>query len=118
MSTSCGPILHVLGADLSDGTPIFDIKPYLAYTDSHPEAASGFALLPNCRELEVYIPPELLCLVPQSERCALIGLLSQDPRPGYQNEPERVYKMSFCALNIAFTVSGGVLTVCNIEPLI
>lgn len=110
-----GPVLHVSGADLLDGTPIFDIKPYLAYTDAHPEALGGFTAGYQGYRLEVDFPPPLLEKVPPQERDALTGVLAQDPRPAYQDDPDRVYGMSFGALNVKFTVREGLLTVVAVE---
>lgn len=106
-----GPVLHVLGADLMDGTPIYDIKPYLPYADCRPEAAGGFAAeLPGDR-LTVEIPQSLLQKVPAEKRSALLAVLGGDPRPSYQNDPERVYGMSFAGFNIKFQVKENQLTV-------
>ena len=112
-----GPILHVSGADLLDGTPIFDIKPYLPYTDSHPEALGGFTAGYQGYHLEVVFPPALLEQVPRSDREALLGVLAQDPRPSYQEDPERVYGMAFGRVDVKFTVAEGVLTVTAVNPL-
>lgn len=109
-----GPVLHVLGADLVDGTPIYDIKPYLPYADCRPEAAGGFAPAPE-GALAVEFPPELLARVPEEKRAALLGVLEQDPRPRYQDDPARVYGMSFAGLEIKFTVAGETLTVREVE---
>lgn len=106
-----GPVLYVTGADLLDGTPIFDVKPYLSYVDSHPEAKDGFALNQKEGTLLVEFPEELLAKVPVEKREGLIELLSQDPRPGYQNDPERVYKMRFGAQEVWFQVDGSELRV-------
>ncbi len=106
-----GPVLHISGADLMDGTPIYDIKPYLPYTDSRPEATGGFAAEVFDYSLEVDFPPELLERVPESRREGLIGVLSQDPRPAVHNDPERVYGVSFAGFDVRFCVSGGRLTV-------
>lgn len=109
-----GPVLHVLGADLVDGTPIYDIKPYLPYADCRPEAAGGFAPVPE-GALAVEFPPELLARVPEEKRAALLGVLEQDPRPRYQDDPARVYGMSFAGLEIKFAVAGETLTVREVE---
>lgn len=109
-----GPVLLVRGADLMDGTPILDIKPYLPYTDSHPEALGGFALGPREPGLAVEIPSELMSRVPQEKRQALADVLAQDPRPGYQREDGRMYRVSFAGLNVRFSVKDGVLTVAEI----
>lgn len=106
-----GPVLHVSGADLMDGTPIYDIKPYIVYTDSHPEATSGFASKPAEYLLEVDFPRDLLETVPKSLQESLVAVLAHDPRPQYQDDPERVYGMAFADLEIKFKVSGMRLTV-------
>ncbi len=112
--TPDGPVLRVSGADLVDGTPIFDIKPYIPYADCHPEAAGGFA--PSAPEgaLAVDIPPHLLERVPEDRRAALIGVLAQDPRPPYQDDPGRVYGFGFAGLEVRFTVADGRLTVVEV----
>lgn len=109
-----GPVLYVSGADLLDGTPIFDVKPYLAYVDSHPEAKDGFALNQKEGTLTVEISEEWLEKVPAEKREGLIELLAQDPRPQYQNDPERVYKMKFGAQEVWFQVVENALTVCRV----
>ena len=117
LHTPDGPVLRVAGADLMDGTPIYDIKPYLAYGDCIPEAGAGYTSgLPE-RLLEVDVPERWLALVPQDRREALLGVLAHDPRPSYQRDPERVYGLSFAGLDVRFTVTGDVLTVCQIRPL-
>ncbi len=100
-----GPILRVAGADLMDGTPIFDIKPYLPYTDAHPEARSSFAAQPGEGALTVDFPPELLARIPEEKRAPLIAVLAEDPRPGYQHEDGRVYGLSFAGFDVHFTVA-------------
>ncbi len=111
-----GTVLRVGGADLMDGTPIFDVKPYIPYADSHPEALSGFA--PDAgKSLEVRIPPELLARVPEEKREGLVGVLSRDPRPRYQNDPARVYGLRFGEQNVKFTVDGERLTVREVESI-
>ncbi len=106
-----GPVLHIRGADLADGTPILDIKPYVPYADSHPEAAGGFAAAPAGAAVEVEIPPHLLQRVPPHRREALLGVLAQDPRPHYQKDPLRVYGFSFAGMEIRFRVEGARLQV-------
>ena len=96
-----------------DGTPIFDIKPYLAYTDSHPEARGGFALTTDAVRVEC--PAALLGKLPEERRQTLLNVLAQDPRPGYQHEPGRVYGFSFAGFEVKFTVEGDLLTVRQIE---
>lgn len=108
------PVLIVSGADLLDGTPIFDIKPYLPYTDSHPDASGGFALQQLSGNLNVNISDELLARVPAELRAGLIEILAQDPRPAYQSSPERVYMMKFADFDVHFNVDGDNLTVCEI----
>ena len=110
-----GPILKVRGADLLDGTPIFDIKPYVPYADSRPQALGGFASAPKEATLRVDIPPELLERIPPEKRAALAGVLAQDPRPAYQEDPERVYGMAFAGLEIRFRVEGDRLTVVEVD---
>lgn len=109
-----GPVLHVSGADLMDGTPIYDIKPYVPYADCRPEAAEGFAPRP-AEPLKVELSGALLDKVPPERREALVGVLAQDPRPRYQDDPEREYGMAFGGMNVRFTVAGDVLTVTGIE---
>ena len=112
-----GPVLHVSGADLMDGTPIYDIKPYLPYVDSHPEATGGFAAPLADYALEVDFPQELMELVKEDRREGLLEILKQDPRPAYQKDPERVYGFPFAGREIKFTVDDeqGVLTVRAVE---
>ena len=110
-----GPVIHVSGADLLDGTPIFDIKPYLPYTDSHPDALGGFTAGYQGYSLEVDFPPALLNQVPEADREALTGVLAQDPRPSYQDDPARVYGMAFGSLDVKFKVQDGLLTVVGVE---
>lgn len=111
-----GTTLLVAGADLMDGTPIFDIKPYVPYADCHPEAAGGFA--PDAGEaLRVEFEDAALEKVPEEKRAALRGVLANDPRPRYQDDPERVYAMSFSSLTVRFRVREKVLTVTEVESL-
>ena len=117
LHTPDGPVLRVAGADLMDGTPIYDIKPYLAYGDCIPEAGAGYTSSLPERLLEVDLPERWLALVPQDRQEALLGVLAHDPRPSYQRDPERVYGLSFAGLDVRFTVTGDVLTVCQIRPL-
>ena len=111
-----GPVIHVAGADLLDGTPIYDIKPYLPYADCKPDAVGGFAAAPKEATLQVMCPDELLARVPTDRRAALLGVLAQDPRPSYQNDPEREYGMGFAGYNVRFTVEQETLTVHEIDP--
>ena len=116
LHTPDGPVLRVAGADLLDGTPIYDIKPYLPYADCKPEAVGGFASAPKEATLTVTLPPELEDKVPEAKRAALRGVLAQDPRPSYQDDPERVYGMGFAGLDVRFRVAGGRLTVVEVNP--
>lgn len=110
-----GPVLHVAGADLMDGTPILDIKPYLAFTDSHPEAVGGFADRVLGHSLQVDIPKGMLNHMPQPQKEALVQVLSNDPRPSYQEDPQRVYGLSYAGWEIRFRVEQGILTICQAE---
>ena len=111
-----GPVLLVSGADLLDGTPILDIKPYLPYVDSHPDAVGGFADPVKDLRLEVVCPPSLLEPLPPRQREALLQVLEEDPRPSYQQDPSRVYGMVFAGWEVRFSVEGTVLTVTQILP--
>ena len=115
--TKDGPVLHVAGADLMDGTPILDVKPYLPYTDSHPDAVGGFADPVKDYHLDVVFPDALMEQVPTRLREPVLGLLAQDPRPSYQNDPERLYGVAFGNYDFRFHVKDGVLTVCEVEKL-
>ena len=106
-----GPVIWVRGADLMNGTPIFDIKPYLPYADSYPDAKGGFAFGPGEDTVQVDCPQELLALLPEGKRGALIDVLAQDPRPGYQRGDGRRYGIAFAGFDVRFTVDGGVLHV-------
>ncbi len=117
LGTPDGPVLIISGADLMDGTPIFDIKPYVPYADCQIEARGGFTDTAGAFLLEVDFPQPLLELVPESSREALMGVLAHDPRPSYQQDPERVYGLSFGGVNVRFRVDGGVLRVCAAEEL-
>ena len=112
-----GTVIHVSGADLMDGTPIFDIKPYIPYADAHPEAIGGFTDTAGEFLLEVEFPADLLSLLPESKRTAAVGVLSHDPRPSYQRKPGRIYGLPFAGFDIRFTVEGDKLTVCEVVPL-
>lgn len=114
LHTPQGPVLTVGGADLMDGTPIFDIKPYLPYADCHPEATGGFAAEHEGYALKVDIPSRLLERIDPEHREALVGVLAGDPRPSYQNDSARVYGVAFAGYNIKFTVRDGVLTVLDV----
>ncbi len=110
-----GPVLYVSGVDLMDGTPIYDIKPYITYTDSHPDAVSGFASTPAEYLLEVDFPDKLLQKVPESQRESLIEVLAHDPRPQYQDDPERIYGMAFGGMEVKFKVEGIQLYVTEVS---
>lgn len=110
-----GQILRVSGADILDMTPIYDIKPYIPLTDCHADATSGFAGQFSDYSLKVNFPSDLLAAVPENKRQALIGVLAQDPRPSYQNDPERIYGMSFASFEVKFSVDGDELTVRSVE---
>ena len=112
-----GPVLHVAGADLMDGTPIYDVKPYLPFTDSRPEASGGFAEDVLDHSLEVDFPPALLERIPPDKRQALLGLLAQDPRPAYIDDPARRYGFNYLSYDVRFTVAGDTLTVVEIVDL-
>ena len=114
-NTPEGPVLTVAGADLMDGTPILDIKPYIPYADCQMEATGGFTDTAGDFLLKVEFPPELLEMVPEDRREALIGVLRHDPRPSYQRNAERVYGMEFAGVNVRFRVEGEVLTVIEVE---
>lgn len=111
MNDSLGPVIHVLGADLMDGTPIFDIKPYIAYADSHVGVRSGFVDQRKWPKLSVVIPPSLEAFLSKEQLEALCHTLELDPRPHYQNDPQKVYGMPFEGRDIHFLVNDGVLTV-------
>lgn len=113
--TADGPEIIVSGIDMRDNTPIFDIKPYLAYADAHPEASDGFAGTHIEEGLEVVFPNDLLSMLPADKRESAVDVLRQDPRPHYHDDPERVYGVSFAGKNIKFQVNGNVLTVTAVE---
>ena len=115
LDVQLGPVLYVSGADLMDGTPIYDIKPYLPYADSHPDARSGFAAQPAERLLEVVCPPSLLEQLPDHLQQSLLHLLALDPRPRYQHDPSRTYGMAFAGHDIHFSVDDRTVHVTAIE---
>lgn len=115
LDTTRGPLIHVLGADLMDGTPIYDIKPYVVYADSHPEARSGFVDKNAIRWLEVVVPDAVASRYSSDELAALRKVLSLDPRPHYQDNPEKVYGMIYAGKDVKFRVEGDVLTVMEVE---
>lgn len=110
-----GAVLHVSGADLMDRTPIYDIKPYLPFVDSHPEAVGGFADKHKDDSLKVQIPEKWMEMIPEEHQEALVGVLAHDPRPAYQKDPDRIYGFAFAGMEIKFTVKEQVLEVCGIE---
>ena len=109
-----GTVLHVAGADLMDGTPIFDIKPYIPYGDSHPDATGGFTDQAKDFVLQVQFPQHLLNKIPQDKQAAAIGVLSHDPRPSYQKQADRIYGLNFAGFDIRFQVNGDTLTVLEV----
>ena len=110
-----GTVLHVGGADLMDGTPIFDIKPYIPYGDTHPDATGGFTDSADDFLLTVNFPEALLNILPDEKRQAAIGVLSHDPRPSYQRKPGRIYGLTFAGFDIRFTVDESTLTVTEVN---
>ncbi|NLO10130.1 MAG: tRNA (N6-threonylcarbamoyladenosine(37)-N6)-methyltransferase TrmO [Clostridiales bacterium] len=112
-----GPIIHVSGIDLVDQTPIYDIKPYLVYTDSHPGALGGYLDKIEDNKLRVDFSEELLEQIPKKYHEALMGILSQDPRPSYHDDPERIYGFYFAGYNIRFRVRDNILSVYDITKL-
>ncbi|MBC8584413.1 tRNA (N6-threonylcarbamoyladenosine(37)-N6)-methyltransferase TrmO [Youxingia wuxianensis] len=109
-----GPVLYISGADLMSGSPIYDIKPYLPYTDSHPDAAGGFASQNQEISLQVHISKELLDRVAPEQREPLLAVLAHDPRPAYQSSPDRIYGMEYAEYEIRFSVEGELLTVLDV----
>ena len=113
-TTENGTIIHVAGADLMDGTPIFDIKPYIPYSDSHPDASGGFTDTADTFLLEVEFPDHLLKMLPADKRDAIVDILTHDPRPSYHRNPDRIYGLSFSGFDIRFTVKEKMLTVTEV----
>lgn len=111
-----GPVLHIAGADLVDGTPIYDIKPYLSRFDSHPEATGGFTDGLTEVVLAVDFPPHLLALIPPERQQALLSVLAHDPRPAYQDDPQRRYGLAFAGMDVGFTIQDQTLTVHSVQP--
>ncbi len=111
-----GPVLHISGADIMDNTPVLDIKPYIPYTDSHPDATGGFSLPPEKSALSVIIPPELERLIPEDKLAGLIDTLKEDPRPGYIDD-ERHFGFQYAGFEIGFSVKEDILTVTKIERI-
>lgn len=116
-NTPHGAVLHVLGADLMDKTPIYDIKPYLPYVDSHEDATGGFAHLHKDEKLEVIIPNQWQAMLSPQDLASITGILQQDPRPAYQKDPERIYGFSFSNMEIRFTVKEKTAVIQSIEFL-
>jgi len=112
-----GTVIHVGGADLMNGTPIFDIKPYIPYADSHPQALGGFTDQADDYLLDVVFPEALLQKLPKEKQQAAIGVLSHDPRPSYQRTPHRIYGLNFGGFDLRFQVEGHTLTVLEINPI-
>ncbi len=110
-----GTVIHVAGVDLLDGTPIMDVKPYIPYADAHPEATGSFADVHKDDRLTVEIPEEWLAMIPESKQNAVIACLSDDPRPSYQDDPDRVYSMAFAGLDIHFRVQNSIAAVIGID---
>ena len=115
LSREYGPVLHISGADMVNGTPVFDIKPYLAYTDSHPEALGGFTDSVARETLSVVFPEELRAKLAEEDATELTAILAHDPRPSYQNDPERVDGMDYGGVSVRFSVDGRVLTVRGLD---
>lgn len=115
LDTPDGPVIHISGADLMSGTPIYDIKPYIPYTDSHPDARAGFTDAVEFATLSVIIPDEMRKLLPEEKASSLIGILEQDPRPHYQDDPERIYGFNFAGFEVHFRVEARNLYVTGIE---
>ena len=113
--TPDGPVLHVRGADLVDGTPILDIKPYLPYCDAKPDATGGFTDGLSAAALSVDCPPALLERLPETDRPGLLAVLANDPRPRYQNDPQRLYGLTSAGHNVTFRVEGDKVTVVGVE---
>ena len=113
--TKDGPVLQIAGADLMDGTPIYDIKPYVPYADCHPEALGGFTTQADDFLLTVEFPNHLLSKIPENRREALLAVLSHDPRPSYQSDPNRIYGMEFAGFDIRFCVKGKNLCVTEVS---
>ena len=112
------PVIHVLGADLRDGTPIYDIKPYIPFADCHPDASGGWIEAAPWRELEVDLAPGLAELVPREKLAGLVEVLAQDPRrAGSKHDPERVYHLAYAGLDVSFSVDGAMLRVVGVEAL-
>ena len=112
-----GPVLFVSGVDMVDGTPIYDIKPYVKFTDSHPEAKEGFTAVTYNRNLKVIFPSDLLAIMPENKQTAAVKILEQDPRPAYDTDESRAYGVTFSGFDIRFKVHGDVLTVFEVVDI-
>ena len=112
-----GAVLHVSGIDMMDKTPVYDIKPYLSYVDSHPDAGNGFAEHTADYKLEVIFPDCWMNMIPKEKREGILGILSQDPRPAYHDFSDRIYGVEYAGFDVRFTVKQKVLTVCEVEKL-
>ena len=112
-----GTVIHVAGADLMDGTPIFDVKPYVPYSDAHPDALGGFTSTAGEFLLQVDFPNDLLNMIPTEKQEALLEVLSHDPRPSYQIDSDRIYGLSFAGFDVRFSVSNGKLQIKDVIPL-
>lgn len=112
-----GPVLYVSGADLMDGTPVYDIKPYIPLSDCHPEASEGYTKETRQHRLSVEFPQELLCIYPEEKRSAILGVLAEDPRPAYVQDEDRVYGLCFAGYNVKFRVVQDVVKVCRVERI-
>ena len=112
-----GPVIYVRGVDLMDGTPIFDIKPYLAYADSRPDAVGGWTDVVERKYLAVECSEELLAKLHPAQHKALLAILANDPRPRYQDDPQRIYGLTFAQWNVKFRVEGETLHVVDVEPV-
>lgn len=112
-----GTVIHVAGADLMDGTPIFDIKPYIPYADAHPDALGGFTASARDFILKVNFPDDLLSKLPKEKQTSIVDLLSHDPRPSYQDDPDRIYGLSFAGFDIRFSVEKATLHVKEVIKL-
>lgn len=117
MDKNVGPVLYVSGIDLMDGTPIYDIKPYIPISDCHPEASEGYTKETKQHQLKVEFPEEYLKLYPKEKQQAVLGVLAEDPRPAYVKDEERVYGVSFAGYDVKFRVVGNLLQVCGMEKL-
>ena len=116
-TTENGPVITVTGADILNGTPIYDIKPYIKYADSHEDANNGFALSDTSDSLTVEIQDTLLGVIDEEKRNTVTKILSQDPRPAYKSDGNTEYGVKFADYNIKFKVKGGILTVTNIDKI-